>query len=195
MRNILIILSSVLVMISPMFYIHSMLTGVTQPHRTTRFVLLVITVLATASLWGERGTAAFWLAFVSAIQGLVTFVIGFRKGVGGWAPLDITCLVIAMCGIVVWQLSDRAMVVLIASLVADFVGCVPTIVKTYRMPRSEDWRFYAIDTLAALCSLLAVTSLSVMAVAFPFYLVFINGLVAGLSLPVRKALVVLSGED
>jgi hypothetical protein len=182
MRNALILISSILVMISPLFYVHSMLTGETQPHRTTRFVLLVITILATASLWGERGSAAFWLALISAVQCALTFVIGFRKGVGGWAPLDIACLVIAMIGVVVWRLNSQAVVVLMASIIADFVGCVPTIVKAYRLPKSEDWRFYMIDMVASVCSLLAVSAHTLLALAFPVYMILINGGVAVLAL-------------
>jgi hypothetical protein len=89
MRSALVILSSALVLISPIFYIYSIYRGQVRPHRTTRFVVFVITFVAVLSLVDDFGSAAFWLAAVSLLQTLATFLSSLKRGMGGWSRLDI----------------------------------------------------------------------------------------------------------
>ncbi len=178
MTETLIAISTILVLISPAVYIHSIFRGKTRPHRTTRFVLLLITAISAWSLFGSNG-AAFWLALASAVQAAVVFLVSLKRGMGGWAKLDISCLSIALLGIAVWQTTGEPMVGLYASILADFVGYVPAFVKTYRMPHTEDWRFFSIDTVAAVLSLAATTQLSAFALGYPVYIFLANfGMVA-----------------
>lgn len=179
MHSILIIISTILVLVSPLVYIHSILYGTTKPHRTTRFVLLVITSLSTATLWEARD-AAFYLAFASAVQALLVFALSIKRGMGGWSKTDIVCLLIALGGIVLWQVSDRPLLGLLASLVADYVGMIPAIIKTYKLPHTEDWRFFAIDTVAGFISIAALSSFTLYSLSFPIYIVLINALMVAL---------------
>jgi hypothetical protein len=76
-----------------------------------------------------------------------------------------------------------------SSIVADFAGTFPTIIKTYRQPHTEDWRFWMLDVVASVLSLSAITTFTFQGVVYPVYLIFADGLVAILSLrrsiPVR----------
>jgi hypothetical protein len=114
---------------------------------------------------------------------MATFVISIKRGVGGWARLDIFCLVVAIFGVALWQLSSSPEIALMASIFADFIGCVPTIIKTYRLPKSEDWRCYAMDMVAGVISLAAVKDFSLLSVSFPIYIFLVNGLIMVLALP------------
>lgn len=178
----LIIVSTTLVLTSPIVYIKSILQGKAKPHRTTRFVLLVITVLSTVSLLASSSQVALWLAFASAVQAVAVFALSIKRGMGGWSRLDVTCLTIAMIGVLIWQLTSQPLIGLYASVVADFVGMVPAIVKTYRMPHTEDWRFFAMDTVASVLTIIAAGSFSYKETIYPAYLILINGLMVWLAL-------------
>ncbi len=184
--GILIIISTLLVLISPVVYIHSILYGKTRPHRTTRFVVLVITVFSTLSLVDNHFGAAFWLAAASAAQALAVFALSVSKGIGGWSHLDITCLVIAGAGIVLWQTTDRPIVGLYASILADFIGYVPAFVKTYKWPDTENWPFFAMDTLAAVFSLVATPVLTAYTLGYPIYIFVANAGMVALILARRR---------
>lgn len=181
MHAILIALSTSLVLFSSTIYAYSIVKGQTRPHRTTRFVLLVITLLSTAALW--RGSAAaFILALTSMIQALGLFLLSIKKGMGGWSKVDISCLIIAMIGVVFWQLSGQPLVGLLASIIADTTGMIPAIIKTYKHPHTEQWQFFGIDTIAGTLSLLALSSFTVYTVSYPLYIILINALMTGLIL-------------
>jgi len=85
MDKIFIIISSLLALISPVIYAKAILRGDAKPHRTTRIVILLITVLATASLFAQHNTVAIWLAGVSTLQAIVIFALSIKRGMGGWA--------------------------------------------------------------------------------------------------------------
>lgn len=188
MRNALIALSTVLVLLSPAVYVYSIVKGETRPHRTTRFVLLVICILSTWSLLEGRTNAAFWLSAASLVQALAVFILCLKWGYGGWAKLDMACLVVALTGIVVWQITDKALLGLFAAILADVIGVVPTFIKTYKLPHTENWQFFAIDTFAAILSILALKSYDLYAISYPIYILLVNGAMVWLILWRTKAI-------
>ena len=174
-RVLLIGTSTLLALISPVIYSHSILKGETKPHRTTRFVLLLITVLSTASLFAQHDRAAVWLAGVSALQAIFIFGLSIKRGMGGWSASDIICLIIALIGITAWQTSNNPSLGLYFSILADFTGMVPALMKTYRWPHTENVWFFVLDMIAGALTFLAVTAFTKEQTAYPIYIAFING--------------------
>lgn len=176
MKILFVIISSLLALISPIIYIQSILKGTTKPHRTTRFVLLVISFLATISLFAQHDTVAIWLAGISFVQAVFIFYISLKKGMGGWSMLDILCLFIALIGILLWQTTKNPAIALYASIGADFTGMIPALIKTYKWPETEIWTFYFLDVVAAAFSILAVKNWVPQEVGYPVYILTINSL-------------------
>ncbi|MBI4835687.1 MAG: hypothetical protein HY817_00345 [Candidatus Abawacabacteria bacterium] len=174
MQILFIVISSILALISPIIYARAILKGEAKPHRTTRFVLLIITALSTASLLANNNTVAVWLAGVSTLQAIIIFILSIKQGMGGWAKLDILCLVIALVGVVAWQTTNNPLIGLYCSILADFTGMVPALIKTYRLPKTEIATFFALDTVAAIFTLLATTIFSMENIAYPIYIFLIN---------------------
>lgn len=186
MKEIYIAISTVLALISPLIYTKAILKGEAKPHRTTRLVLLIITSLATVSLFAQNDTVAIWLAGVSTLQSILIFSLSIKYGMGGWSKIDKLCLVIALSGIVLWQTTKDPSLALYASILADFVGMVPALIKTFRFPETEIWTFYALDVLAGFFSLLAVKSFTLQQFSYPLYIILINMLMVVLSLRRKK---------
>lgn len=176
MVNILIALSSILAFISYIVYMIAILKGKAKPHRTTRFVLVLITVLATVSLFAQGSTTAVWLSGVFAFGCLIIFLLSLRYGMGGWARADILCLIIALIGIVIWKITSNPIYALFASITSDLAGQIPMLIKTYRFPETEVWTFYSLDVLAAILNIIAITHKTYQELSYPLYIVFIDGL-------------------
>jgi len=174
MQNIYLVVSSVLAFISYIVYIVAIFKGKAKPHRTTRFVLFVITALATASLFAEKNQVAIWLIGIFTFNSFIIFILSLRFGMGGWEKTDIVCLFIALIGIGLWKFTNNASIALYASIVADFTGVIPTLIKTYRFPKTEVWTFFAIDCIAALFTLLAIKNWKPIEFAYPLYIICID---------------------
>lgn len=173
MSEVFIIISSFLAAIAPLLYVYDILKKGARPHRTTRFVVLIITAIVVASLYTQNSSVV-WLALISFISCLIIFTLSIKYGAGGWAKLDILCLIIALVGLVIWKITDNAELALYASIFADFTGYYPTLVKTFKYPKTESLGFFGINLLACTFSILALKNFSFQNVVYPLYLVIIN---------------------
>lgn len=176
MTNVLIVLSSILALISYIVYISAIIKGKARPHRTTRFVLVLITGLATASLFAQGSNVVVWLSGVLAFGCFIIFALSIKYGIGGWAKTDILCLIIALFGIIFWKITSNPTFALFASIISDLAGQIPMLIKTYRFPETEVWTFYFLDVLAAVLSILAITRFTYQEFSYPLYIVFIDTL-------------------
>lgn len=172
MQNIFLILSSILAFISYLVYIIAIFKKEAKPHRTTRFVLFIITALATASLFAQKNQVAIWLTGIFAFNSFIIFILSLKYGMGGWEKTDIVCLIIALIGIGLWKFTKSPSLALYASIAADFTGVVPTLIKTYHFPKTEVWTFFAIDAVAALFNLMAIKNWALVEFAYPLYIIF-----------------------
>lgn len=92
-------MSAVLALISPVIYAKAILRGDAKPHRTTRFVLLLITLLTAASIISQHNYISVWPAGASALQAVFIFGLSIKHGYGGKSKSDIICLLIDLLGI------------------------------------------------------------------------------------------------
>lgn len=186
MNTIFLLMSTILPLYSPIPYIRSILAGTTKPHRTTRFVYLIIGFLTTISLLSAGDRVAIWISAVSLLQAVALFFLGLTHGVGGWSKTDLLCLVLALAGITLWQTTSLPLWGLYFGILADFAGTVPTLIKTWHDPTSEEPQFYLLDAAAGVFNMFALTHWEIADFAYPLYLFLINILVAYLVLRPNK---------
>jgi hypothetical protein len=60
------------------------------------------------------------------------------------------------------------------SITTDLIAFSPTLIKTWKLPQTEDWRFYLSDVIASFFGLLAITTFDLKTLAFPVYIFLIN---------------------
>ncbi|MBI5613942.1 hypothetical protein HY947_03375 [Candidatus Gottesmanbacteria bacterium] len=174
MQNFFIAISSVLALISYIVYAIAILKGEAKPHRTTRFVIVVIASLAFSALVASASTVAIWLIGSMTLGSIIIFLLSLKYGMGGFSKIDILCLFVSLGGIVAWKLTANPLFGIIASIAADLAGQIPMLIKTYKYPESEVWTFYALDVLAAIASLLAIQQWSFQELAYPLYITFLD---------------------
>ncbi|OGB65628.1 hypothetical protein A2296_02615 [candidate division CPR3 bacterium RIFOXYB2_FULL_35_8] len=182
MSNLFIVISSILALISPLVYAYSILKGKSKPHRTTRLVLLIITSLTTISLFFQGNRVAIYLAGISTLQSIIIFGLSINYGMVGYSKSDIICFIIALTGIVLWQITKNPVIALYFAIFADFIGMIPAMIKTYRFPKTEIYLFYLLDVFASFFSLLAITNRTFEEFSYPIYIMIINLVMIGLIL-------------
>lgn len=172
--NILILLSNLLEAIGFITYIRAILTGKAKPQRMTRFVIMVIVGVAFASLWAAGERTTIWLIGLSFFFTVIMFVLSIPFGMGGMSKLDFVCLSVAFIGIVLWRVTNNPLAALFSSIFADFVGCIPMLVKTYHHPETEDPVLFLLSAVASFLTILAAPDFAVESVSYPLYLIGIN---------------------
>jgi hypothetical protein len=58
----------------------------------------------------------------------------------------------------------------------DAFSHIPTIIKTYKLPDTEDWRFYTSDLFGSIASFLSLTRFTIGDLIYPVHGLFINSL-------------------
>ncbi len=188
MHTVLLLIGAVLPLIAAATYVQDVVRGSALPQRMTRLLLTVITGLSFASLLAGGDRSGLWLALASFVECAILWVLSWRHGIGGRNILDVVCLCLCAGGITLWAVSGESVVGLVASIIADCIACMPSLVKTVRLPHTEPARFYLMGAIAGGC-ILAAGPYEWRSVVFPLYIMAIDGsFVLAISLSRRRGL-------
>ena len=186
MQTIFIVISSALILINPIFYAGAMFKGKAKPHRTTLFVISLITAMSALALFAANDRVALYLASAQAIQSIVLFFLSIKLGMGGWEKTDLICLAIALVGIVLWKTTNNPLLGLYFAILADIAGMVPTVIKTIKWPETETLAYFTIDVAAAIFSILALNSFRIAELSYPLYILIMNIIMVMIMIYPRK---------
>jgi hypothetical protein len=89
-------------------------------------------------------------------------------GVGGLQKLDLYCLFFGVLALVAYYTTRSGLLTISLGIAADLIGYLPTFVKAYKKPESEDPLFFSIEGLASLFAIFAIWELAP-DILFPIY--------------------------
>jgi hypothetical protein len=169
----------VLSLISPIFYTRSMLAGKSKPHKVTRLIVWLAAVAGVLGILHSPNTAGIIFACIFFARASYLLILALIFGTGGASPLDKWCLVIGILALVVYALTRNGLLAISFGILADLIGYIPTFVKTWHKPESEDPTFFIIEGVASLLAVIAIWQLRV-DILFPIYFVLCSAVVVGL---------------
>jgi hypothetical protein len=153
-------------------YIYSTARGITKPNRATWIIWTIVGGLLAFSYIAEGDQHSIWLPLGYFIGPLIVAILSFRFGYAEWTRLDTICMVAAAISIIPWILSDNATLTLLINVAIDASGAIPTLVKTYREPETEDFTAWFIFFVANTLQLFAIEMWNIAAL-YPIYLFFL----------------------
>lgn len=184
---VLAALSGVLEVASVVPYIRDIVKGETRPN-VVSFVLW--TTLQVIALLAQLKAGASWSAIVVVmltLSNLVILVFAFRGyGYRKYGYLDGVSFALCVGALVAWQTTGNPLLAIFFSIVADVCASIPTLVKTYREPRTEHAGAWGLVTLALLLGTLSTERYDAANLAMPFYLTLMMGTIFILALRGRK---------
>lgn len=159
-----------------MIGIYSIVRGDFRPQRMTRFLIFLLSLLMVGTLWAQGDRNGIFIAGAQLVGGFIILLLSIKKGIGGYGLFDGVVLVMTIVSLVVWQTTNNPVLGLIMSIVTDLIAFSPTIVKTWKLPWTEEWKFYMSDVVASFFSILSISAYTVGNLAFPAYILAINTL-------------------
>lgn len=155
-------------------YIVSIFQGKTKPNKATWIIWTVVGGLLAFSYLAEGDQNTIWLPIGYFVGPLLVAILSFRYGYSTWTKIDKVCLIVAILSLIPWLLSQDATWTLIINVLIDMSGALPTIVKAYREPETEDmtawWIFFIANTL----QVIAISYWNIAAI-YPIYLFILAG--------------------
>ncbi len=174
MHETLGIIAGILALLGYIPYIYSIFKGTTRPNRATWFIWTIVGGLLAFSYIAEGDQTSIWLPLGYFIGPFIVALLSLKYGYAIWTKLDTFCTVAALISIVPWVLSDNAIFTLIINVIIDATGAIPTLVKTYSEPETEDLPAWAIFFVANTIQLFAISIWGIAAI-YPIYLFFLAG--------------------
>jgi hypothetical protein len=157
-------------------YVRDTVQGRTQPNRVTWLLWTVAPLLAFAAEINAGVGLRALLTFTAGFGPLVIFTATFVHRAGTTRPavwrvsrLDVVCGALSVLGTLGWIVTRQGLVAIAASITADALAWLPTIVKSWRRPESESAGVFVGGLANSTITLLTVRRVTAPVVAFPAY--------------------------
>jgi hypothetical protein len=178
----LVIVGVVVQIIGAWGYFVDTIRGKVQPNRVS-WLLWTIAPLVAFAAEIQQGVG---------IQSLTTFVVGFvpllifsasfvnRKAEWKLSRFDLACGFLSIIGLIVWSITRTGNLAIVFSILADGFAAVPTIVKSFKEPESENHLPYTAGVVNSAIGVLAIQRWDFQSYAFPIYLLLVSSVIAAL---------------
>lgn len=145
----------------------------TRPNRATWWIWSIVGIIIAFSYRASGADATMWVPISYVIGPLITSLFAIKFGEGGWTKLDRVCLFGVGIGLILWGLYRSPSLVLGINIGIDFLGAIPTIVKSFHHPDSEDRSAWCLFSIANLLNLFAIDNWTWEIAIYPIYMALI----------------------
>lgn len=148
----------------------------TQPQRASWLIWSVLGSIAFFSQLHEGATQSLWFAGVQVSGTITVFLMSIMLGRGRFLDRgDGLVLALAAFGLLAWYLTDRAAYALAMTITISLLGGIATVAKAWRSPHSETLSTWVLSFFGSGCAVLAVGGTNWILLAYPLYLLTLNG--------------------
>jgi hypothetical protein len=164
-------------------YTKDILHGTTRPNVVTYSLwalLNFITILAQASAGASWSIILLFgdLFAMSIVIVLCLLGHGYKK----YGKIEWICTALFVAAIISWQTTNEPLLAIVFAVIADLIAAIPTVVKTYRDPKSEIAGPWFIVAVSAMLGIASTTIFDLPNLLFPFNILLINLIVGTLAL-------------
>jgi hypothetical protein len=158
MKILFLVFATVITVGAVLPYVRDILKGTTKPNIVSWITWTMITGIATAAeIAGHQYvTAIFTAAAMLETASVVAF--GLRYGYVKYTRFDVVCQIGAIVGLILWQLFNSPSIGVVASVIIDFIGVLPTVRHSWHRPNEETWSTFALSAVGGVFGVLALTS-------------------------------------
>jgi len=135
---------------------------------------MLVSFLFVGTLYSQGDRNGIYLATAQLFGSVAMFYLSIKRGIGGNTKFDWIVFALAILSLIIWQTTNNPFFGLVMSIVTDFIGFTPTLVKTWEYPDTEEWKFYMSDVIASFFSLLSISRYGFEVLIFPIYIFLIN---------------------
>ena len=155
------LLSGILQIVSAVPYFRSILRRETKPNIVSQSLWTVLQVIAIVAQL-QSGWSWSVLILVATTFNTTVFTYLCLKGYGykEYSWIDYGCFIAAVIALIVWSITDNATLVLIIAIGTSACASIPTIVKVWKHPETENATAWLIMSLASILSILSVSERS-----------------------------------
>mgnify|MGYP000966788546 CR=1 FL=1 len=160
-------------------YIKEVAKGSVKPNRITWLMWSVAPFIATAAAITNGVGLSVFPVFMSGFTPLLVFIVSFfnKNSYLKLERLDYCCGIVSFLALVVWQITKSPDYAIIFAIISDGLAAIPTVLKAWRYPHTENVIAFWGGLFLAMTSFFAITTWNFSSLAFPIYLVVLNTII------------------
>lgn len=177
MWQYLVLVGAAIQLIGIYSYIKNTVKGETKPNKITWLLWSAAPLIGSAAALAKGVDWAVLPVFMSGFGPLLVFIASFINKNSYWKleKFDYWCGFLSLLALIFWWLTKIPEVAIIFAIASDGLAGMPTLVKSWKYPETENSGPYTAGIFSVLTSFAAIKIWNFSALAFPIYLLIING--------------------
>lgn len=157
-------------------YSISTIRGRTKPNRVTWFLWSFIPMIAFIAQLSEGIGPKALFSLIVGVGPLLVFISSFANQKAYWkiGSLDYGCGIISVLAIGLWLTTGVGLLAVVFAITADFLAAIPTIVKSFNYPATENSNAYGIYILSSGMTALTINNWVFIEYGFILYILLVN---------------------
>ena len=153
-----VILGAFIQFLGALSYLIDTLKGKTKPNKASWFIWTLAPLTAFAAEVSKGVGIQSLMTFMVGFNPLLILIASFFNKKADWklGKLDYICTALALAGIFLWAIIKDGNIAILFAILADALAAVPTIVKAYFYPETENHWAYSVALISAVITLLAI---------------------------------------
>lgn len=170
-----IYLGAVINFLGTISYLISTIEGRTKPNKVTWFLWAVAPLVAFIAQYSKGVGLTSLITFMVGFGPLLVFLASFINKKAEWkiTKFDIFCGVLSLLGLCLWGITKEGNIALLFAIFADGLASIPTLIKSYRFPETENVDSYLSAGISAFIACLVIKNWNFETYAFPIWTVFL----------------------
>lgn len=157
-------------------YFLDTIKGKIKPNRVSWLLWSIAPMLAFFAMLSQGVGIQSLTTFIVGFIPLIIFVASFVNKNAEWklGKVDFACGILSILGLIMWWVTKVGNIAIVFGILADGLAAIPTIIKSWSQPESENDMIFITGVVNAVIGVLALQRWNFEDYAFPIYLVFIN---------------------
>lgn len=157
-------------------YFLDTIKGKIKPNRVSWLLWSIAPMLAFFAMLSQGVGIQSLTTFIVGFIPLIIFVASFVNKNAEWklGKVDLACGILSILGLIMWWVTKVGNIAIVFGILADGLAAIPTIVKSWSQPESENDMIFITGVVNAIIGVLALQRWNFEDYGFPIYLVFIN---------------------
>ncbi|MDD5416324.1 MAG: hypothetical protein PHE48_05000 [Candidatus Daviesbacteria bacterium] len=171
-----VILGFVLQALGSLKYLIETIQGRIKPNKVSFFLWALAPMIAFAAEIKQGVGIQSLLTFSVGFFPLLIFFASFLNKKAEWKlrPFDFICGGLSLVGLLLWYITQVGNIAIMFAILADGLAALPTIVKTYHYPETENGWLYLTGVIYALLTLLTIKTWVFAYYGFPLYILIVD---------------------
>ncbi len=156
-------------------YLKSTLQGKTKPNKVTWFLWGLAPLVAFAAQLSQGVGLISLMTFMVGFGPVLIFLASFVNKKSEWkiTKFDIYCGTLSILGLLLWGITREGNVAIFFAILADGLAAVPTLIKSYHFPETENLDSYLAAGISAFIAFLTIKNWNFENFAFPIWTIFL----------------------